>query len=103
MGELARLALEPAMFEGRQEIRIPMTRRMLNANFHVGTSESAKALAAFAGRKDEAENLRVEALEELGDWVHPSGRDRVVGLWRPMADRRTRNAATEALHDTLDA
>ena len=74
---------------------------MLNANFHFGTSESAKALAAFAARGDSAEKMRVEALEELGDWAHPSGRDRVVGLWRPVAAVRHRETAADALRPVL--
>jgi quinoprotein glucose dehydrogenase len=75
----------------------PLLRRVLNANFHVGTAETAKALAAFAERSGALEAMRVEALEELADWVHPSGRDRVVGLWRPMVAHRPREQAVEAL------
>jgi quinoprotein glucose dehydrogenase len=79
----------------------PLVRRVLNANFHLGTSESAKALVEFAARKDAAENMRAEALEELGDWPHPSGRDRVVGLWRPVTGARPVENATEALQPRL--
>src|SRR3989441_4380285 len=45
--------------------------------------------------------MRVEALEELADWPHPSGRDRVVGLWRPVAAVRPRETAVEALQPAL--
>jgi len=79
----------------------PLLRRVLNANFHFGTKESAKALATFAARSDAAENMRVEALEELADWPRPSGRDRVVGLWRPVAAVRQRETAVEALQTAL--
>jgi len=82
---------------------IPLLRRVLNANFHFGTPDAAKALASFAARQDAPETMRVEALEELADWPHPSGRDRVVGLWRPVAATRVREAAVEALRPPLDS
>jgi quinoprotein glucose dehydrogenase len=74
-----------------------LLRRVLNANFHFGTAQSAKALAAFAVRTDAPVAMRVEAIEELGDWAHPSGRDRVLGLWRPVAAAREANTAAQAL------
>ena len=79
----------------------PLTRRVLNANFHYGTPETAKALAAFATRADGADNMRVEALEELEEWAHPSGRDRVVGLWRPVAAVRPEQTAVDALQPVM--
>src|SRR5260221_8817453 len=47
--------------------------------------------------------MRVEALANLTDWVHPSGRDRVVGLWRPIAGAHPRAAVVEALEPVLSA
>jgi quinoprotein glucose dehydrogenase len=94
MPELAALIAKPTASE-------PLLRRVLNANFRFGTAESAKALAAFSARGDAPENMRAEALEELADWSHPSGRDRVVGLWRPVAARRPRETAVEALLPVL--
>jgi quinoprotein glucose dehydrogenase len=94
MPDLAALIESPAASE-------PLLRRVLNANFHFGTRESAKALAGFAARGEAGENMRVEALDELADWPHPSGRDRVVGLWRPMAAVRPRETAVEALQPAL--
>src|SRR5207244_5667441 len=88
----------PHSYPGWQEA---LLRRVLNANFHFGTMESAKALAAFAARSDAAENMRAEALEELADWPHPSGRDRVVGLWRPVAAVRPAEMAVHALQPLL--
>jgi quinoprotein glucose dehydrogenase len=81
----------------------PLLRRVLNANFHLGTLESAQALAAFASLSNATPKLRVEALDELSDWQHPSGRDRVVGLWRPVSAKRPLSAATEALQPTLSS
>jgi len=78
-----------------------LLRRVLNANFHVGTAQSAKALAGFAARKDAPDNMRADALEELTDWEHPSGRDRVIGLWRPVAATRRRETAVQSLEPLL--
>ena len=33
--------------------------------------------------------LRIEALDMLGNWGKPSGRDRVLARWRPIADRHS--------------
>ena len=96
MPDLAALIAKPTTSE-------PLLRRVLNANFHVGTTDSARALAAFAAREDAAENMRTEALDELADWPHPSGRDRVVGLWRPVAGVRRPETAVEALRPVLAA
>jgi len=96
MPDLAALIAKPTTSE-------PLLRRVLNANFRVGTTDSARALAAFAAREDAAENMRTEALDELADWPHPSGRDRVVGLWRPVAGVRRPETAVEALRPVLAA
>ena len=96
MAELAALIEQPTDSE-------PLLRRVLNANFHFGTTATAKALAAYAARADAPVAMRVEALEELADWPHPSGRDRVVGLWRPVAATRSRETAADALHTSLSA
>jgi quinoprotein glucose dehydrogenase len=79
----------------------PLVRRVLNANFHDGLPANARALAGFAARNDVAENMRVESLEELADWEYPSGRDRVVGLWRPMVAVRHAADARDALQPVL--
>jgi quinoprotein glucose dehydrogenase len=78
-----------------------LLRRVLNANFHVGTTQTAKALASYAARKDAPDNMRAEALEELTDWGHPSGRDRVIGLWRPVAATRYHGTAVQSLEPVL--
>ena len=67
--------------------------RVLNANFRLGGKENAEAVAAFAARPDASETLRIEALRELADWTKPSGRDRVMGLWRPLEPRPPERAA----------
>jgi quinoprotein glucose dehydrogenase len=68
-------------------------RRALNAHFRLGQPTNALALAAFAERMEAPEALRVEALEMLADWPQPSSRDKITGLWRPLAPRDTKPAA----------
>ena len=81
-----------------------LLRRVLNANFHFGTPATAQALAKFAARTDNPpENMRVEALEELADWEHPAGIDRVVGLWRPVAAVRHKGTAARAVEPLLSS
>jgi quinoprotein glucose dehydrogenase len=79
----------------------PLLRRVLNANFHYGTPETVKGLATFAARADAADDMRVEALQELTEWSHPSGRDRVIGLWRPVPAARRDQTAVDALQPVL--
>ena len=78
-----------------------LLRRILNANFHFGTTNTAKALATFASRPDAPNNMRVEALEELADWEHPAGIDRVIGLWRPVPAVRHRETAADVVEPKL--
>jgi quinoprotein glucose dehydrogenase len=79
----------------------PLLRRVINANLHAGNPANAQALARFAARNDAPEKMRVEAMATLAGWVHPSGRDRVVGLWRPIAGAHARGVAVEALQPAL--
>lgn len=64
-----------------------LLRRVLNANFRLGTAENAAAVANFAARKDAPEKMRLEALAMLKDWAKPSAKDRVLNFWRPLEDR----------------
>jgi quinoprotein glucose dehydrogenase len=75
----------------------PVLRRILNANIRLGRPT---ALVAMAESKDLPESIRVEAMQALNDWAKPSGRDRVVGLWRPIEDRDS-DPATIALSGAL--
>jgi quinoprotein glucose dehydrogenase len=76
--------------------------RAINANFRLGEPGNAEALAAFAARQDVPEGLRVEALRALADWEKPPGRDRVVGVWRPLPPRRL-DAVQPVLGTPLEA
>jgi len=64
-----------------------LTRRITYANYRLGTPEHARALAKFALRPDADEYARKEALELLGKWKQPHGRDPLLGLWRPLPER----------------
>lgn len=78
--ELAALIKKPSASE-------PLMFRVLNANFRVGTSASAEELATFAANDAASETLRTEALKLLALWPRPPARDRVAGVFRPLAAR----------------
>ena len=86
--------LEPAMPALRDLLKAPSAPawallRAVNAAFRAGDAE---ALAAFAVRPEAPASVRVEALEVLADWEKPSGRDRLMGLWRPIPERSADDA-----------
>ena len=65
----------------------PLMLRVLNAHFRLGGAENARRLAAFAAHGDHPAALRVEALTHLSQWGAPPQRDRLVGIFRPLAPR----------------
>jgi quinoprotein glucose dehydrogenase len=72
----------------RRDVQDPaFVRRALAANHRVGDAASAERIATFAARTDADDKLRVLALATLAAWPHPSARDRVLDLWRPLPDR----------------
>jgi len=77
-----------------------LLRRVLNANFRLGTAENAVAVANFAARKDAPEAMRLEALAMLKDWEKPSPKDRVLNFWRPL-EPRSSELAVAALKPAL--
>jgi quinoprotein glucose dehydrogenase len=74
---------------------VPLLSRAINANFRLG---DAGMLARYATGSGEMPEMRVEALRALADWERPSGRDRVMGVWRPLEPRDPQPA-----RDALDA
>ena len=66
--------------------------RAINATFRLGTPAHAAALATYAARADAPAFLRAEALTQLALWPAPPQRDRIVGGYRPFAEK-TREAA----------
>jgi quinoprotein glucose dehydrogenase len=94
-------ALAPlAALIGRRDMDEALGYRVLNANFRLGTVENARTIARFAARSDVKPELRVEALRELAMWDKPPGRDRVMGVWRPLPSR-DRSMAADALRPAL--
>jgi quinoprotein glucose dehydrogenase len=81
----------------KESLGAPVLRRVLNANIRLGRPA---ALVAIAESKDLPEPIRVEAMQALTDWAEPSGRDRVVGLWRPI-EKRDADTAAIALSTAL--
>ncbi|HYE98435.1 MAG TPA: HEAT repeat domain-containing protein, partial [Planctomycetota bacterium] len=67
----------------RPNLKEPVLLRALNAAFRTGR---AAELAVFASRPG-PEPPRVEALRALAAWASPSGRDRLLHLWRPLPPR----------------
>jgi quinoprotein glucose dehydrogenase len=62
-------------------------RRVLNANYRLGSQEHADALGAYASRPIAPLEMRREAIEMLRQWSSTDPRDRVLGDHRPIATR----------------
>lgn len=79
----------------------PIMLRALNATFRIGGEAQAVALADFAAANGDA-TLRAEALALLALWHQPPARDRIVGIYRPLADKtRPTEAVAAALQPKL--
>jgi quinoprotein glucose dehydrogenase len=92
---LAALAAKPGNDEA-------LLLRALNAHFRLGTPDNASALAGFAARNAPA-TLRKEALALLALWPSPPARDRVLGVYLPLAQKtRPASIAASALAGKLD-
>lgn len=80
----------------------PLLRRIVSAQFRLGTAANASTLAAFALNSPAPSAVRAEAVTAFGDWAKPSGRDRITGLWRPY-EKRDSGAATKVVQKNIDA
>jgi quinoprotein glucose dehydrogenase len=87
---------------GDEATRDAFLRRVLNANFRLGETANAIAVAQFAGSDRASDALRIEALRMLADWAKPSPRDRLTNFWRPLA-RRSPDIAAHALEPELSS
>lgn len=76
-----------ASLQIRSEYKIPVQLRLLHAQYLKGDVAAAAKLAGFISEENRNTTLRQEALKMLANWAKPSGRDWVVGLWRPIAPR----------------
>jgi quinoprotein glucose dehydrogenase len=86
MPQLAALITDPTQDE-------MLDWRVVNANFRLGGEGNARALANYAAQSGATEKARCEALYALQTWGNPSQRDRITGLWRPLAARDAKVAA----------
>lgn len=77
-----------------------LMRRVLNANYRLGTAAAAAALADYAARPVAPAALRLEAVEMLRDWGQPDPRDRVLNDYRELPQRPAA-VAKSALTKTL--
>lgn len=89
---LAGLISKP--YAGSKDQYDALFRRILSANYRLGQPENAEALAAYAGRSDAPEKLRIEALDMLLNWAAPKPTDRVTNEWRPLEKRSADPAKT---------
>ncbi|RPI82127.1 MAG: hypothetical protein EHM42_09840 [Planctomycetaceae bacterium] len=89
-----------AALASRSGLTEPTLHRVIAANLRLGTPEAALAVATLAGRGDVPAVLRANAAKALADWGRPSGRDRVLGLWRPLPSRNA-DIAREAVRSRL--
>lgn len=97
---LAALADQP-MPSGDDGLTDALVRRVMNANFRLGQKEHAERVIRFATDASLSETLRVEALEELKMWDEPSPIDRVLGAWRPIAEKRDASFVSDLLRSQL--
>jgi quinoprotein glucose dehydrogenase len=61
-------------------------RRVLRANHLVGKPENSAALIQLA-TSQASEEMRLEALHTLGDWIEPHPVDLLTGVYRPLKSR----------------
>lgn len=64
-----------------------LIRRIVNANFRLGSLECAERVLALAVNPALSRAVRREALSALIDWKRPSSRDRVTGFWNLVPSR----------------
>ncbi|HZE96716.1 MAG TPA: HEAT repeat domain-containing protein, partial [Planctomycetota bacterium] len=67
-----------------RDLPVRVAVRAVNAAFRAGRID---LLLPYMADVDGPEELRIQALDSLADWIWPNGRDRVVGLWRPVPPR----------------
>ncbi len=78
-----------------------LIRRVLSANYRLGTADSAVAVAKYAANVAAPEEMRLEALDMLAGWAEPDPRDRVINAYRPIAPRSP-SIAEKALAGEID-
>jgi len=94
LAAVANVSIVPDM---REQIQL----RILNAHLHRGSEGDAKSVAAYAGKAAMPIKVRIEAVKMLAAWEKPSGRDWVIGRWRPVPGQRSAAPARKALADVF--
>lgn len=84
MGELAKLITSIDRFADSD----PLVRRILNANFRVGTKAGAESLVEYAVDQTGDKDRRIDAIQWLSLWANPPERDNVLHDWRPLSVNR---------------
>jgi quinoprotein glucose dehydrogenase len=100
MPELAALGDKVAS-QTAEQMPPELFRRIVNANYRYGIRESALRLGKLAANISMPAFIRAEAVSDLSNWVNPSGRDNVTGLWRPAVGARDESHAVEALKPVI--
>ena len=85
--DLGRLAELPGGSAEAPGPRDAILRRVVNANLRIGTLTAQLRLASLIANEGLPEGIRVEAVTAFDEWSKPNGKDRVTGLWRPLAPR----------------
>jgi quinoprotein glucose dehydrogenase len=93
MPQLAALADNP-LPTGDSSYVDALLRRVLSANYRLGTEQAAERVATLAAGEKLSAALRLEALLELKSWDKPEPLDRVLGAWRPLEPRNADFVAT---------
>ena len=78
-----------------------LARRVVNANFRIGSAESANSLVEIASREELSQEVRIDAINALKDWMDTDPRDRVLNAYRPLGER-TQDHAAAALERRID-
>ncbi len=97
----AALAKAP-LFAAAEPYRTSIQRRVLAVHLRLGQKENAAALTSIASNQALSEAIRLEALQFLQAWPKPTGKDPIVGLWRPREGRSADDVA-EAIRASLSA
>ncbi len=96
-------ALTLASRDWPEKVATPIARRVINAGYLLGSSDDAKRLAELCAEAGANVSTRLDALEALGQWNTDLGRDRITGLYQPVAAAREPTAASAALLPVLES
>jgi quinoprotein glucose dehydrogenase len=64
-----------------------LLRRVLSANFRLGTADHLQAVLQFAAQEHRPMETRKQAVDMINQWAVPGGRDLVLGIWRKLESR----------------